>query len=144
MVENILGKGENAVTSTVLRMVENILGKGENAITSIFSFSHNVFKRLLFQGRQKSGLCGKDLISCVFSLVMFYVFQTIHAELVSPSTTLRVSLFSRILKIDECHFIIPLSILNFHAPVSKDGGHIVLPLSVCPSVHLSVCLSAQT
>ena len=29
---------------------------------SIFSFSHNVFKRLLFQCRQKSGLCGKYLI----------------------------------------------------------------------------------
>ena len=29
--------------------VENIVGKGENA--GIFSFSHNVFKRLLFQGR---------------------------------------------------------------------------------------------
>ena len=28
---------------------ENIVGKGENA-TSIFSFSHNVFKRLLSQG----------------------------------------------------------------------------------------------
>ena len=27
----------------------------------------------------------------------------------------------------------------FYAPVSKDRGHIVLPLSVRPSVHLSVC-----
>ena len=25
---------------------------------------------------------------------------------------------------------------NFYAPVSKDRGHIVLPLSVCPSVRL--------
>ena len=31
-------------------MVENILGKGENAGSSIFSFSHNVFKRLISQG----------------------------------------------------------------------------------------------
>ena len=31
-------------------------------ITSIFSFSHNVFKRLPFQGRLKSQLCGKELI----------------------------------------------------------------------------------
>ena len=34
--------------------------------------------------------------------------------------------------------------LNFYAPVLKDLGHIVLPFSVCPSicpsVHLSVCL----
>ena len=29
--------------------VENIVGKGENA--GIFSFSHKVFKRLLFQGQ---------------------------------------------------------------------------------------------
>ena len=30
-------------------------------ITSIFSFSHNVFKTLLNQGRSKSRLCGKGL-----------------------------------------------------------------------------------
>ena len=31
--------------------------------------------------------------------------------------------------------------LYFYAPVSKDRGHVVLPLSVCPSAHLSVRLS---
>ena len=31
--------------------VENIVGKGENAGYQHFSFSHNVFKRLLIQGR---------------------------------------------------------------------------------------------
>ena len=30
-------------------------------VTSIFSFSHNVFKRTPIQGRLKSGLCGKEL-----------------------------------------------------------------------------------
>ena len=30
-------------------------------VTSIFSFSHNVFKRFLFQVRKNSGLCGKEL-----------------------------------------------------------------------------------
>ena len=30
-------------------------------VTSIFSSTHNVFKRLLIQGRQKSGLCSKEL-----------------------------------------------------------------------------------
>ena len=35
--------------------------KGKMLVTSIFSFSHNVFKRLLFQGREKSGLFGKEL-----------------------------------------------------------------------------------
>ena len=35
----------------VLERLENIVGKGENAVTSIFFFSHNVFKRLLFQGQ---------------------------------------------------------------------------------------------
>ena len=33
-----------------LGRVENILGKGGNAVSSIFSFSRNVFKRPLFQG----------------------------------------------------------------------------------------------
>ena len=38
--------------------VENIVGKGEIACTSNFSFSHNVFKRLLSQRHQKVSLCG--------------------------------------------------------------------------------------
>ena len=42
----------------MLGRVENIVGKGENAV---YQHSHNVFKRLLFQGRQKSGLFGKGL-----------------------------------------------------------------------------------
>ena len=43
-------------------------------VTSIFSFSHNVFKSLPFQGCLKSGLCGKGLIDCM----MFYsVFNSI-------------------------------------------------------------------
>ena len=42
--------------------VENIVGKGEIAGTSNFSFSHNVFKRLLSQTHQKVSLCGNGLI----------------------------------------------------------------------------------
>ena len=30
-------------------------------VTSIFSFSYNVFKKLLFKGRKKLGLCSKEL-----------------------------------------------------------------------------------
>ena len=39
---------------------ENIVGKGGIACTSNFSFSHNVFKRLLSQTRQKVSVCGKN------------------------------------------------------------------------------------
>ena len=42
----------------VFDRVENIVGKREIACTSNFSFSHNVFKRLLSQTRQKMSLCG--------------------------------------------------------------------------------------
>ena len=41
--------------------VENIVGKGEIACISNFSFSHIVFKRLLFQTSQKVSLCGNGL-----------------------------------------------------------------------------------
>ena len=41
--------------------VENIVGKGKIACTSNFSFSHNVFKRLLSQTRQEVSLCGNGL-----------------------------------------------------------------------------------
>ena len=45
----------------VLEMVENIVGKGENASYQYFLLFHNVFKRHLIQGHLESGLCGKDL-----------------------------------------------------------------------------------
>ena len=46
---------------SVFDKVENIVGKGEIACTSNFSFSHNVFKRLLFQRCQKVSLCRNGL-----------------------------------------------------------------------------------
>ena len=45
----------------VLEGVENVFGNRENAVYQHFLLSNNVFKRLLFQCRQKSGLCGKEL-----------------------------------------------------------------------------------
>ena len=47
---------------SVFDRVENIVGKGGIACTSNFSFSHNVFKRLLSQRCQKVSLCGNGLI----------------------------------------------------------------------------------
>ena len=46
---------------SVFDRAENIAGKGEIACTSNFFFSHNVFKRLLFQRRQNVSLCGNAL-----------------------------------------------------------------------------------
>ena len=46
---------------SVFDRVENIVRKGEIACTSKISFSHNVFKRLLSQTRQKVSLCGNGL-----------------------------------------------------------------------------------
>ena len=46
---------------SVFDRVENIVGKGEIACTSNFSFSHNVFKRLLSQRHQKVSLCWNGL-----------------------------------------------------------------------------------
>ena len=44
-------------------------------VTSIFSFSHNVFKSFLSQGRLKLGLCGKELN---VARRMTYVFDRIE------------------------------------------------------------------
>ena len=47
----------------LLGMVENIAGKGENAGYQHFLLFPTMFpKNLLYQGRKKSGLCGKGLI----------------------------------------------------------------------------------
>ena len=45
----------------VLDKIENIVGKEENA------GYHDVFKRLFFQVRQKSGLCGRVSLLISFS-----------------------------------------------------------------------------
>ena len=55
---------------SVFDRVENIVGKGEIACTSNFSFSHNVFKRLLFQRRLKVSLRGNGLIGITDIFVM--------------------------------------------------------------------------
>ena len=47
---------------SVFDRVETLLEKEKMLVTSIFSFSHNVFKRLLSWSRLQSGLCGKELI----------------------------------------------------------------------------------
>ena len=44
----------------VLYGIENIMRKGEMLVTSILSFSHNVFKSLVAQGRENQGFFGKD------------------------------------------------------------------------------------
>ena len=46
---------------SVFDRVENIVEKGEIAGTSNFSFTHNIFKRLLSQRHQKVSLCGNGL-----------------------------------------------------------------------------------
>ena len=46
---------------SVFDRIENIVGKGEIVCTSNFSFSYNVFKRLLSKTRQKVSLCGNGL-----------------------------------------------------------------------------------
>ena len=56
---------------SVFERMENIVGKGEIACTSNFSFSHNVFKRLLSQMCQKLSLCGNG-----FTLYQTTKFQT--------------------------------------------------------------------
>ena len=54
-------------------------------VTSIFSFSHNVFKRLLLQGREKSGLCGKGLNrkenACQISNIKLNVHQSMTVSM---------------------------------------------------------------
>ena len=49
-------------------------------VTNIFSFSHNVFRRFLFQGLLKSGLWGKGLkkIHCTWSLITSFLLYSIR------------------------------------------------------------------
>ena len=61
---------------SVFDRVENMVGRGEIACTRNFSFSHNVFKRLLSQRRQKVSLCGNGLTTMSSSPLV--VWQTFH------------------------------------------------------------------
>ena len=59
---------------SVFGRVENIVGKRKKMlVTSIFSFSPNVLKRLLFHTRQKVSLCGNGIMHlCYVSLLMVH------------------------------------------------------------------------
>ena len=52
----------------------NIVGKGEIACTSNFSFSHNVFKRLLSQTHQKVSLCGNGSTDDKLNVVQLMIY----------------------------------------------------------------------
>ena len=56
---------------SVFDRAKNIVGKGEIACTSNFSFSQNIFKRLLSQTRQKVSLCGNGLKTFFVSVQMY-------------------------------------------------------------------------
>ena len=67
-------------------------------VTSIFSFSHSIFKRLIPQGRQKSGLFGKELIYCmvfnaVFSIISVTSQRPVHLSIHSWSYFHQYSVF---------------------------------------------------
>ena len=70
--------------------VENIVGKGEKMlVTSILSFSHNVCKRLLFQARSKSWLCGKRIKTNVIIWSTLYK-SFAHSLTLSQTTHFRL------------------------------------------------------
>ena len=55
----VLADGNSKVAGmfkVIFHRKENVLGKGENFVTSVFSLTQNVFKRLLSQGSKNSGL----------------------------------------------------------------------------------------
>ena len=56
--------------------------KEKMLVTSIFSFSHNVFKRVFTQGSQKSGLCGKELTFTLEILILTHQHWTAFENIV--------------------------------------------------------------
>ena len=65
------------MVTSVFDRVENIVGNGEIACTSNFSFSHNVFKRLLSQTCQRVSLHGNELNLEVtlFTIIIFFDYH---------------------------------------------------------------------
>ena len=83
--------------------VENIMGKEKMLVTSIFSFSHNAFKRFLFQGRQNSGVCDKDSTSLNRNFLAFLKFSRFNVLLYGNCffvvcMTLKIESFKTIFK----------------------------------------------
>ena len=69
---NALADDKLNVTKMIISVfdrVENIVGKGEIACTSNFSFSHNIFKRLLSQRHLKVSLCGNGLKCALLHII---------------------------------------------------------------------------
>ena len=77
------------IINYVFNMVENIVGKGENAVISIFTFSHTVFNSFLLLGRQKSLLCGHWLTPLSLTLFQVMYFTTFIPLTVSAAVFVR-------------------------------------------------------
>ena len=70
--------------TSVIDRVENIVGKGEITCTSNFSFSHNVFKRLLFPEASK-GVIVWEWVNAVFKSSSV-ILQPVHLSMLSWSS----------------------------------------------------------
>ena len=74
-----------------------VVGGWGGCVTSIFSFSHNVFKRLLFQGHYKSGLCGKGGCATIC-----------ESTLIRKNTVMRIYYLQHLIQAVVCPFSCPV------------------------------------
>ena len=80
-------------------------------VTSIFSFYHNVFKRLLFHGRKKLGLCGIQLTFII--LVGGPQDKAIYITKMVAKSLLHVHVqLTRFLKFSSCKAMKNLNLKN--------------------------------
>ena len=107
---------------SVFDRVENIVAKGEIACTSNFYFSHNVFKRLLFQTRPKVSLCGNGLTKYRFLNVFAWNLLIEPGEILKiTAAVLYVVRRKAAVLVWNCNYAC-IFMLMLHLPIAKFYG----------------------
>ena len=118
---------------SVFNTVENIVCKGEIACTSNFSFSHNVFKRLLSQTFHDVSLCGNGLKSFFLSVHMFELSLVMEAYPPNSPVPILYSSVGRIQDLRTGGWFDPLQ-----SKYSFRGSMIIIATGFNPLTYLSV------
>ena len=103
-------------------------------VTSIFSFSHYAFKRFLIWSGQKSCLCVKKRIACIFFIDIFLLFN--HTNLFSYDPTCTCS-YLIICLFTVLRYGCPFCAVRFSSPRTLEG-HLTYYCSKKPPDFISL------
>ena len=121
---------------------KGLFGKGLTPVCHSIAQKNYILFCLMFQGNtgSHSSFTETDLRAARLGIPLpSHVLPGFHPSIQGKLIDCLVffAILSFMIAISQRPMVLAMLFKTFYAPVSKDQGHIVLPLSVCPSVRLS-------